>query len=968
MRDVRQDRLLSVPPTMCEQFTQCEPGAAETCFVTCDPPGQQLGSGGGTAHVLAEAWRARSNTEQSFEDWLDDSLKVVIHGGGRSRRVPAYAGAGKLFIPVPAFRWDLGQRLDQTLLDAQTPFLREAGERAAAGSRVMIVSGDALLRCDHALPELPDADVVLLGFWAQPEEAQHFGVMFCERGNPQQLVSFLQKPSPDRIRQLAADWLFLIDVGVWMLSRKAALCLMAKCGWQREAQAFDGEGAHLYDLYGEWGLHFGRNPEIVDQAVNSLTTAVVPLPGGSFYHFGKSRDIIDSAYQLQNLVIDQTKLGAPGAQPHPKQFLQNSVFECPLRHDTNHTLWVENSWIPGSWSLAHEHVLTGVPQNDWTLSLEPGVCLDFVPIGEAELCLRAYHIDDCFRGPVGEVSTEWLGRPLADWLRDRSLTLADLGIDDTTDIQDAPLFPVFDGKAVEPALIEWMTCAAPPDNARCRTTLLQQPRLSATDLGCHINLPRLYAQRRELLQKILPAMAANYERSIFYKLDLESTAALCARHSDILDDVPAPGEDASALVLMHDRMFRSTLLRRLGRPGHEEFERAAFTALRDAIVTPYREKPSLPRCDVLEDQIVWGRAPVRLDLAGGWTDTPPYCLEHGGAVLNLAVDLNGQPPVQVFARLTETPELVIRSIDLGREERLSTYEEVRDYDRLGSGFAIARAAFALVGFHPLFNGESYGTLHEQLTAFGGGIEISMLAAIPKGSGLGTSSILAAALLGTLSDLVGLDWDQVEIIGRTLALEQMLTSGGGWQDQVGGVLHGAKLVETQPGLDQTPHTRWVPDRFFEGPSVSDRMLLYYTGVTRVAHNILGEIVRGIFLNSRRRLEILAEIGQAAHFAYDSIVRNDIEGLAEAIRRSWNLNQRLDPGTNVPDVQVILDTCDNDLAAAKLLGAGGGGYMVMVARDAESARRIRSRLQAAPPNNKARFVDMTLSKTGLHITRS
>ena len=78
---------------------------------------------------------------------------------------------------------------------------------------------------------------------------------------------------------------------------------------------------------------------------------------------------------------------------------------------------------------------------------------------------------------------------------------------------------------------------------------------------------------------------------------------------------------------------------------------------------------------MLEDQILWGRSPLRLDLAGGWTDTPPYCLQHGGKVLNLAVNLNGQSPVQVFARPTDRPELVLRSIDLGLETRIRTYDE-----------------------------------------------------------------------------------------------------------------------------------------------------------------------------------------------------------------------------------------------------------------------------------------------------
>jgi hypothetical protein len=53
-----------------------------------------------------------------------------------------------------------------------------------------------------------------------------------------------------------------------------------------------------------------------------------------------------------------------------------------LRREGNHTLWVENSVVPASWRLASEHVLTGVPDNDWPLQLNPGVCLDFVPVGE----------------------------------------------------------------------------------------------------------------------------------------------------------------------------------------------------------------------------------------------------------------------------------------------------------------------------------------------------------------------------------------------------------------------------------------------------------------------------------------------------------------------------------------------------------------------------------------------------------
>jgi len=275
---------------------------------------------------------------------------------------------------------------------------------------------------------------------------------------------------------------------------------------------------------------------------------------------------------------------------------------------------------------------------------------------------------------------------------------------------------------------------------------------------------------------------------------------------------------------------------------------------------------------------------------------------------------------------------------------------------------------ALAGFHPRFCARNHASLAEQLEDFGGGIELSMLCAVPKGSGLGTSSILAITLLGTLADMLGLKWDFFELVQRTSALEQMLTSGGGWQDQIGGVLRGVKLIETEPGLEQRPAVRWLPKEFFEEPRFCDSMLLYYTGITRVAHNILGEIVRGMFLNGSRRLQIVDEIKNNAEYTYDAILRHNFDSFAAAVRRSWELNKQLDSGTNVPGVQAIIDLCAENLLASKLLGAGGGGYMLMIARSPQDAEVIRQKLEATPPNAKARFVDFSISESGLQVTRS
>jgi galactokinase/mevalonate kinase-like predicted kinase len=338
-------------------------------------------------------------------------------------------------------------------------------------------------------------------------------------------------------------------------------------------------------------------------------------------------------------------------------------------------------------------------------------------------------------------------------------------------------------------------------------------------------------------------------------------------------------------------------------------------------------------------------------------------------VVNLAVDLNGQPPIQVFAKLASRPELVLRSIDLGIERRVRTYDELDTFAEPGNEFALAKAAFALTGFLPRFHAlGGYASLEEQMRQFGGGIELTLLSAVPKGSGLGTSSILAATVLATLGDLCGLEWDRNVLFTRTLALEQMLTTGGGWQDQAGGIFRGIKFIETSPGLAQKPTLRWLPEHLFDTDYANQVILLYYTGLTRLAKNILREIVRGMFLNSPEHLSVLEDIGANAEVGFRALQRVDYDDLAAAIRRSWELNQRVDSGTNPAAVQAILDPVEDYLAAAKLLGAGGGGYLLMLAKDKEAALRIRNTLAVRPPNPRARFVAFSLSTTGLQLTRS
>ncbi len=281
---------------------------------------------------------------------------------------------------------------------------------------------------------------------------------------------------------------------------------------------------------------------------------------------------------------------------------------------------------------------------------------------------------------------------------------------------------------------------------------------------------------------------------------------------------------------------------------------AAFAHVGRTIVRRDREAGGIgapPRNRLRGDEIVWGRAPARLDLGGGWTDTPPYSLERGGCVINAAVDLNGQAPIQAYARVIDRPEIRINSIDASSRVVVRDLGDLLDYRRPGSQSALAKAALALAGFAPGAARWPSGVrdLGAMLRRFGGGIELTTLAAIPSGSGLGTSSIMGAVLVSVIARVMGRTLTPRELFHAVLQLEQELTTGGGWQDQVGGAVEGVKMISAEAGLVPNPRVNFVPGDLLDPAANGGRTLLYYTGLRRLAKNILHDVV-GRYLDRDR----------------------------------------------------------------------------------------------------------------------
>ena len=339
-------------------------------------------------------------------------------------------------------------------------------------------------------------------------------------------------------------------------------------------------------------------------------------------------------------------------------------------------------------------------------------------------------------------------------------------------------------------------------------------------------------------------------------------------------------------------------------------------------------------------------APVRIDFAGGWSDTPPICNIEGGAVLNAAVILDGERPIEVVVKPRKDKFVRVISRDLGKRRLLKSAEEIADHSDPHDWCALVKSALTVTGFQ-----------------FGNrGIDILISADLPKGSGMGTSSILGAATIAALLGRV----DAAEVADLTLKLEQEMRTGGGWQDQFGGLLGGVKLLVSKAGEKQNVAITPVSLSSAAIKTLKERALLYFTGQKRMARNILRKVLSFYSENPHDFAKILVKsLKRDAHAAAEALAKGDMKAFAASIRNYWRDKKLLDPGSTNERVDEILERIAPMVDAATLTGAGGGGFMFILAKSARDAALIREELTQNAPSKYSRFYDFAIDTKGMEI---
>ncbi|NWH66112.1 FUK kinase, partial [Geococcyx californianus] len=335
--------------------------------------------------------------------------------------------------------------------------------------------------------------------------------------------------------------------------------------------------------------------------------------------------------------------------------------------------------------------------------------------------------------------------------------------------------------------------------------------------------------------------------------------------------------------------------------------------------------------------------PARLDLSGGWSDTPPITYEHGGAVVDVAVLVDGCRPIGAQVRRISEPELRLVSLsgtphsEVVAELVCRELEHLQDYCQPHAPGALLKAAFICT---QVVQFPSQKPLRDQLMeSFGGGFEVHTWSKLPHGSGLGTSSILAGAVMASLYRAAGKAASTESLIHAVLHLEQRLTTGsGGWQDQVGGLVPGIKIGRSKAQLPLRVEVENipVPDSFTQ--TLNDHLLLVYTGKTRLARNLLQDVVRNWYARLPSIVQNTDALVSNAEECAQALRQGNLPLFGKCLDRYWQQKKCMAPGCEPLAVGHMMGALQPYVYGQCLAGAGGGGFLYVLTKEPQQKEAL------------------------------
>lgn len=296
------------------------------------------------------------------------------------------------------------------------------------------------------------------------------------------------------------------------------------------------------------------------------------------------------------------------------------------------------------------------------------------------------------------------------------------------------------------------------------------------------------------------------------------------------------------------------------------------------------------------------KAPLRLSLSGGGTDVPPYPQRHGGMVLTSTIDRFAY----VFLTVRDDDVLNVQSLDYDIIARYHADEDLR----LNGELDLVKAVVKYMGGRR-------------------GADLFLRSDAPPGTGLGSSSAMVVALLGVLKDWLKEPLTTYDIAERAVHIERNeLLIKGGYQDQYASAFGGFNLIEFYGDKTVVVPLR-IPDEVLN--ELQCRLMMVYTGTTRLSGNILARQIENYEKEGAETMEALHQLRSITVEMKNALLRGRIDDVGALFHETWVNKQKLASGISTEHIENLYNAArEAGALGGKILGAGGGGYLLLYTR--------------------------------------
>lgn len=929
--------------------------------VLADPEGKRVGSGGATFNVL----RYIAECEPGAENPYSGKRILVIHSGGDSKRVPQYSAVGKLFSPVPH---QLPDGRASSLFDEFVIAMSGVPSRIREG--MLVLSGDVLLLFNPLQIDSMFNGAAAISIKEPVVTGKNHGVFLSDdRGY---VEKFLHKQTEKMLRECGAvnkQDLVDLDTGAILLDAhllKALYELISTDGQvdEKKFNAFVNENARvsfygdiLYPLASHSTLEEyyrekpeGNYTEELKECRTKLWTVLRQfslklfcLSPAEFIHFGTTgelrklfaEEITDYEFLNWNNHVLSTR--------REEKNYSTYVSYVGRRAEISDSAYLEQCYVLDCAKIGRGSIVSNLKLRG--IKVPDDIVLHGLPLQGDKHVTRIYGVFD------NPKDTLFLGKSLTEWEETLNIRKADLwDRGQANDLWNAKLFPVCE--TMEESL-EWALHIFDITSGKCkmRDMWLAHERVSLCESFNCADMQKVLAWQNELECRILSRDFINRLQDNIYYEEALMVFGINGITEEIYKTLMQDAQEADFTLKIRIYYALSRYMKQSKQvfegKSYDYVESLCFGTIKNEI---YKESiknlPNVSSYRIVKEQVDI-QLPVRVNWGGGWTDTPPHCNEKGGVVLNAAISLNGVLPVQITVRKLKNYYIEFESQDIGVHSIVETVEEIQDCHNPYDSFALHKAALIACGVIPL---NQSGDLKILLERYGGGIYLStQVVGIPKGSGLGTSSILAGACVKGIFEFFGQEKSNEEIYDIVLNMEQIMSTGGGWQDQVGGLTGGIKFITTQPGIRQNICMEEVKIPEEAMKELQARFALIYTGQRRLARNLLRDVIGGYIGARKESIDALGKMKSVAALMRFYLERGDIDMFANLLNRHWELSKQLDTGTTNTCIEQIFVSCEDLIDARFICGAGGGGFLMVILKKGITKEVLKNRLDAIFQNS-------------------